>query len=35
MANGWAVPDDQRDAVRKALPYEYGVDGAGFFTKRG
>lgn len=33
-ANGWAVPDDQRDAVRKSLPHEYGVDGSGHITKR-
>lgn len=34
-ALGWEVPDDQRDAVRKVLPYQYGVDGAGRITKRG
>lgn len=31
---GWSVPDDVRDAVRKALPAGYGVDGEGLVTKR-
>ena len=35
VALGWEVPDDQRDAVRKVLPYQYTVDGAGLFSKRG
>lgn len=34
-ALGWAVPEDQRDAVRKVLPYQYTVDGSGQFSKRG
>lgn len=33
-ALGWEVPEDRRDAVRKALPYEYGIDGEGKITKR-
>lgn len=35
VALGWAVGDEQRDAVRKALPAQYGVDGSGHLTKRG
>jgi hypothetical protein len=35
VALGWEVPDDQRDAVRKVLPPQYAVDGAGLMTKRG
>ncbi len=31
---GWEIPDDQRDAVRKVLPPQYGVDGSGRVTKR-
>ena len=31
---GWEVPDDQRDAVRKALPPEFNIDGMGFIKKR-
>lgn len=34
-ALGWEVPEEQRDPVRKALPYEYGIDGGGKITKRG
>jgi len=34
-ALGWEVPEEQRDAVRKALPAQYSVDGSGFVTKRG
>lgn len=34
VALGWEVPDDQRDAVRKVLPNQYGIDGAGLVTKR-
>ncbi|MBX3201239.1 MAG: HEAT repeat domain-containing protein [Labilithrix sp.] len=30
----WEVPEDQRDAVRKVLPPQFGVDGSGFVTKR-
>jgi hypothetical protein len=32
--NGWAIPEDERDAVRKVLPYEFGIDGEGKITKR-
>jgi hypothetical protein len=35
VALGWEVPEDERDAVRKVLPYQYTVDGAGRFSKRG
>jgi hypothetical protein len=35
IANGWEVPADQRDAVRKILPSQYTVDGSGRFVKRG
>jgi len=35
VALGWEVADDARDAVRKALPYAYSVDGSGRITKRG
>ncbi len=35
VALGWEIPDDQRDAVRKVLPPQYAVDGAGLMTKRG
>lgn len=34
IANDWEVPDDQRDAARKALPHNYGIDGSGKMTKR-
>lgn len=34
-ALGWVVPEDQRDPVRKALPYDYSIDGDGKITKRG
>ncbi len=30
----WEVPEDQRDAVRKVLPPQFGVDGSGLVTKR-
>jgi HEAT repeat protein len=30
----WEIADDQRDAVRKVLPPQFGVDGAGVVTKR-
>ncbi len=32
---GWEIPDERRDAVRKVLPYEFGIDGSGRITKRG
>ena len=32
---GWDIPEDRRDAVRKAMSYEYGIDGEGKITKRG
>jgi hypothetical protein len=35
VALGWEVPEDQRDAIRKVLPPQYTVDGAGLVTKRG
>lgn len=31
----WEIPEEQRDAVRKVLPYQYTVDGAGLVSKRG
>ena len=31
---GWEIPDDRRDAVRKVLPPQYGIDGAGLVVKR-
>lgn len=31
---GWEIPDDQRDAVRKVLPPQFGINGAGHITKR-
>ncbi|HWL86719.1 MAG TPA: HEAT repeat domain-containing protein [Polyangiaceae bacterium] len=34
VATGWSVPDEQRDAVRKALPPGYSIDGAGKVRKR-
>lgn len=34
IALGWEVPEEQREAVRKVLPYEYGIDGEGHFTCR-
>lgn len=34
-ALGWDIPEDRRDAVRKAMSYEYGIDGEGKITKRG
>jgi hypothetical protein len=33
-ALGWEIPDEQRDAVRKVLPPQFGVNGAGLITKR-
>ena len=32
---GWEIAEDKRDAVRKVLPYEFGIDGSGRITKRG
>jgi len=32
---GWEVPEDERDAVRKALPPAYTIDGSGLVSKRG
>jgi HEAT repeat protein len=34
IAQGWAVPEDLRDATRKALPSGYTIDGEGRFKKR-
>jgi len=34
-ALGWEVPDEQRDPVRKVLPPQYSIDGAGLVHKRG
>ena len=34
VALSWEVPEEQRDAVRKVLPPQYSVDGAGLMTKR-
>jgi hypothetical protein len=31
---GWEIADDHRDAVRKVLPPQFGVDGTGRVTKR-
>lgn len=31
---GWVVPEDDREPVRKVLPYEYGIDGEGRFSRR-
>ena len=31
---GWEIPDEERDAVRKALPPEFGIDGSGKVSKR-
>ncbi len=33
-ALGWEIPEEQRDAVRKVLPPQFGVNGAGHITKR-
>jgi hypothetical protein len=33
-ARGWTIPEDVRDAARKALPSVYGVDGDGRITKQ-
>jgi len=35
VAQAWEVPEESRDAVRKVLPPQYTVDGAGLLTKRG
>ena len=34
IAQGWPVPEDHRDATRKALPSGYTIDGEGKFKKR-
>jgi HEAT repeat protein len=34
IAQGWVVPEDQRDATRKALPSGYTIDGEGKLKKR-
>ncbi|AKU99967.1 hypothetical protein AKJ09_06631 [Labilithrix luteola] len=33
-ALGWEIPEEQRDAVRKALPPQFSVNGSGVVTKR-
>jgi hypothetical protein len=33
-ARGWTIPEDVRDAARKAMPGGWGVDGDGRITKR-
>ncbi len=35
VSTGWEVPEDVRDAVRKVLPPQYGVNASGLMTKRG
>ncbi|HEY8075081.1 MAG TPA: HEAT repeat domain-containing protein [Labilithrix sp.] len=35
VANAWSVPEDQRDEVRKVLPYQFGIDGEGKVKKTG
>lgn len=30
----WEIPDEQRDSVRKVLPPQFGVNGAGLISKR-
>jgi len=34
VAQAWEVPEERRDSVRKVLPPQYAVDGAGMMTKR-
>jgi hypothetical protein len=34
VARGWAIPEEQRDAVRKTLPAGYSIDGSGHLKKR-
>jgi HEAT repeat protein len=34
VARGWSVPEDERDAVRKALPPAFSLDGGGRIVKR-
>jgi len=34
VASGWPIPDDQREAMRKALPPGYSIDAAGKLRKR-
>jgi hypothetical protein len=35
LAAGWEIPDERREAVRKVLPPQFGIDGEGKITKRG
>jgi hypothetical protein len=35
LALGWEIPDESRDAARKVLPPQFGIDGSGRITKRG
>ena len=35
VATAWEIPEDDRDAVRKALPPAYGINGEGVVNKRG
>jgi hypothetical protein len=32
---GWEIPDEQRDGVRKVLPPQFSINGAGTIAKRG
>lgn len=34
-AEGWTIPEERREAVRKVLPPQFGIDGEGQITKRG
>lgn len=34
ISRSWEVPEEHRDALRKALPYQYAIDGEGKFSKR-
>jgi hypothetical protein len=34
VLRGWAIPEDERDAVRKTLPSGFSIDGAGHLKKR-
>jgi hypothetical protein len=34
VARGWVVPDERRDTVRRALSYDYSINGEGRFQKR-
>jgi hypothetical protein len=35
LAAGWTIADERREAVRKVLPPQFGIDGDGKITKRG